>query len=147
MGLVSRWHVEPSQTRDRTCVPHIGRQILNHWTTREAPLFLEGRSYVLLIFESLYLTWILTHKSCSVGICWVNNEQAGLLKCLDPVWNHRAHFVKRKLFISPLPWPLLVKEAPPQFMSDALLCMIKLLLFFSGRLEGSMDSNVAVPKI
>ena len=29
----------------------------------------------------------------------------------------------------------------------SLLCMIKLLLFFSGRLEGSMDSNVAVPQI
>ena len=24
-----------SQTRDWTCVPYIGRQILNHWTTRE----------------------------------------------------------------------------------------------------------------
>ena len=24
-----------SQTRDQTCVPCIGRQILNHWTTRE----------------------------------------------------------------------------------------------------------------
>ena len=28
---------ESSQTRARTCVPCIGRQILNHWTTREAP--------------------------------------------------------------------------------------------------------------
>ena len=26
-----------SLTRDRTCVPYIGRRILNHWTTREVP--------------------------------------------------------------------------------------------------------------
>ena len=35
MGLVALRHVEFSQTRDQTCVPCIGRQILNHWTTRE----------------------------------------------------------------------------------------------------------------
>ena len=27
-----------SLTRDQTCVPCIGRQIFNHWTTREVPL-------------------------------------------------------------------------------------------------------------
>ena len=27
-----------SPTRDRTCVPRIGRQILNHWTPREIPV-------------------------------------------------------------------------------------------------------------
>ena len=34
-------HVESSQTRDRTGVPWIGRQIPNHWPTREvlAPSF------------------------------------------------------------------------------------------------------------
>ena len=36
-GLVARWHVGSSQTRARTHVPCIGRQILNHCTTREAP--------------------------------------------------------------------------------------------------------------
>ena len=35
--LVAPWHVESSWTRDQTCIPHIGRQILNHWTTREVP--------------------------------------------------------------------------------------------------------------
>ena len=30
-------HVESSQTRDRTHVPCISRQILDHWTTREVP--------------------------------------------------------------------------------------------------------------
>ena len=37
-GFVALRHVRSSQTMDRTCVPCIGRQILNHWTTREAPL-------------------------------------------------------------------------------------------------------------
>ena len=36
-GLVSLRHVGSSWTRDQTCVPCIGRGILNHWTTREVP--------------------------------------------------------------------------------------------------------------
>ena len=32
---VAPWHVGTSRTRDRTHVPCIGRQIPNHWTTRE----------------------------------------------------------------------------------------------------------------
>ena len=35
-GLVAPWHVGSSQTRPRTRVPCIGRQILNHCATREA---------------------------------------------------------------------------------------------------------------
>ena len=34
-GLVALQHVESLQTRDRTRVPYFGRQILNHWTSRE----------------------------------------------------------------------------------------------------------------
>ena len=37
MGLVAPWNVGSSHTRARTRVPCIGRQILNHCTTREAP--------------------------------------------------------------------------------------------------------------
>ena len=41
MGLVAPRHVGSSQTRAQTRVPCIGRQILNHCATREAPrLFL-----------------------------------------------------------------------------------------------------------
>ena len=36
-GPVAPWHVGSSQTRARTRVPCIGRQILNHCATREAP--------------------------------------------------------------------------------------------------------------
>ena len=35
VGLVAPWHVESSQTRNRTYVLCIGRQILMHCTTRE----------------------------------------------------------------------------------------------------------------
>ena len=38
-GLVAPWHVGSSQTRARTCVPCIGRQIRNHCATREALIF------------------------------------------------------------------------------------------------------------
>ena len=38
MGLVALRHVGSSQTRDRTCVPCIGGQILNHCATREVPM-------------------------------------------------------------------------------------------------------------
>ena len=37
MNFVALRHVESSWIRDRTCVPCIGRQILNCWTTREVP--------------------------------------------------------------------------------------------------------------
>ena len=46
-GLVAPWHVGSSQTRARTRVPCIGRQILNHCATREAPVFLVLSSYSL----------------------------------------------------------------------------------------------------
>ena len=36
-GLVAPWHMGSSQTRARTRVPCISRQILNHCATREAP--------------------------------------------------------------------------------------------------------------
>ena len=34
-GLVDAQHVGSSWTRDQTCVPCVGRQTLNYWTTRE----------------------------------------------------------------------------------------------------------------
>ena len=39
MGLVAySMQNLSSLTRDQTCVPCIGKQILNHWTTREVPM-------------------------------------------------------------------------------------------------------------
>ena len=46
VGLAAPWHVGSSRTRAQTCVPCIGRRILNHCATREALFFL---------FFSIYL--------------------------------------------------------------------------------------------
>ena len=51
-GLLALQHVEPSQTRDRTRVPCIGRQILIHCTMKE-----------VLLFKVRLLIW-LTISSC-----------------------------------------------------------------------------------
>ena len=48
-GLVACWHVGSSQTRGRTCVPCIGRWVLNHRTTREVPV----SDFVMLSFKIL----------------------------------------------------------------------------------------------
>ena len=39
-GSAAPWHVGSSQTRKQTRVPSTGRQIRNHWTTREDLVFL-----------------------------------------------------------------------------------------------------------
>ena len=44
-GLATAWHVKPSQARDQTRVPCIGRWILYHWTTREVQRGLCLRSW------------------------------------------------------------------------------------------------------
>ena len=54
-------HVGSSWTRDRTCVPCIGRQILNHWTTREVPRSVN--------FWSSRTTWEACSK-CSVSVIY-----------------------------------------------------------------------------
>ena len=48
MGLVAPRHVGYSRTRDRTCVPCIGRRILNHCATREVPPLFLLISFLLL---------------------------------------------------------------------------------------------------
>ena len=39
MGLVAPEHVKSSWTRDQIHVPCFGRQVLNHWITREVHMF------------------------------------------------------------------------------------------------------------
>ena len=51
-GLVALQHVGSSWTRDRTCVSFIGRQILNHWTTRQVCLY---HYYFLIPFAESFL--------------------------------------------------------------------------------------------
>ena len=51
-GLVAPWHVGSSWTRARTHVPCIGRQILNHCTTREAR---EGCFLFCLLYHRFHI--------------------------------------------------------------------------------------------
>ena len=44
-GLVVPQHVGSSWIRDQTCVPCIGRQVLNHWTTREVEPLASNKSW------------------------------------------------------------------------------------------------------
>ena len=61
-GLAVLRHVGSSQTRARTCVPCIGRQILNHGATREALMILLMCCWILFasillrIFASMFIS-------------------------------------------------------------------------------------------
>ena len=63
-GLVAPRDAGSSQTRAQTRVPCIGRQILNHCTTREAPkvYFFREDLYLLLLSIYVYL-WYYEPKS------------------------------------------------------------------------------------
>ena len=52
-GLVAPWLVGSSWTRDQTCFPCIGSQILNDWTTREV----WGKFLHVNIISSSLLMW------------------------------------------------------------------------------------------
>ena len=52
-GLVAPWHVESPQTRDQTCVSCIGRQVVNHWTTKEIPIFFSFCCDFSVIYKKL----------------------------------------------------------------------------------------------
>ena len=60
-SLVASRHTGPSWTRDQTYVTWIGRQILNHWTTREVPspfiLYLWHSFPILLEFQRIARRW------------------------------------------------------------------------------------------
>ena len=59
MGLVVPRHVGSSRTRAQTGVPCIGRWILNHWATREAP-FLFLFLHLFFCFFKNVLNWMLS---------------------------------------------------------------------------------------
>ena len=49
--------VESFQTRDRTRVPRVGRQILSHCTTREVLEFFFKTSLLLHVFSKYLFVW------------------------------------------------------------------------------------------
>ena len=68
MGIVAPKHVVSSRTRDWTCVPCIGRQILNHWTTRKSlPCSLAFRCASPMLFSSHPYPFSSSHIFASVN--------------------------------------------------------------------------------
>ena len=122
MGLVAPRYVGSSQTRARTRVSCIGRQILNHCTTREALIFpfwiqlicyevdwadLESRSQILTFLFLSLLDWVQDLEVCkgwrNFGFfflalrplsvkLWVPKDE------LSPTWDHQSlHFRSGKV--------------------------------------------------
>ena len=71
-GLGASGHVGPSQTKDQTPVPCIGRWILNHWTTREEPC--------LVMFLNYFC------KDCFPSCVWPLNSQFHWLSGQLVIW-------------------------------------------------------------
>ena len=71
-----------SLTRGRTCILSTGKQILNHWTTREVPRNLSVLFYFGYFFFLHFLTFIFNQRivalQCSVGFCctttWISRK-------------------------------------------------------------------------
>ena len=66
-GLVALWHVGSSRTRDGTRVSCIGKQVLYHWATREASLWLKFLKYLTLTSEEgklreAYTAFVFVHS-------------------------------------------------------------------------------------
>ena len=80
-GLVAPRHVGSSQTRARTRVPCIGRQILNHCATREAHLFffLQENFFSIVILAGVKLYLIVVLVCISLMISDVEHLFHGLI--------------------------------------------------------------------
>ena len=74
-GPVAPRHVGSSQTRARTRVPCIGRQILNHCATREAPV------YQFLMHDTYFKDWPL--GILFQLLCNISNQKQYNLQCCD----------------------------------------------------------------
>ena len=100
-GLVAPWHVGSSQTRARTRVPCIGRQILNHCATREAPrpLLRAGASHpgahraphpgagrAAGATENSACRAFLAAAKCSARLALFSSPTASALSCSPKAW-------------------------------------------------------------
>ena len=57
-GLAAPQHAGSFRTRDRTGVPRIAKQIVNHWTTREGWLSILNITCVYMSFPILNITCV-----------------------------------------------------------------------------------------
>ena len=84
-GFVALWLVGSSQTRDQTCVPCIGKWILNHCTSREVP--------GLNLSKELNLVSERKYSSAKQGQWWLGDLSRTTLKEFLG-WLGRALMVK-----------------------------------------------------
>ena len=84
MGLAAMQHVGSSWSRDRTCVPCIGKWILNHWTTRDvsAQVLVAGTDSALSVCTSSPFQGAVAHASART-----------CLPLFQACWGHGAHCV------------------------------------------------------
>ena len=73
-GLVAPGHVEPSQTRDWTCVPYIVRRILDHWAARKSSLSTYDESFLYLSY--MWGSW--SRTSLRTRSCLPSSVLSGL---------------------------------------------------------------------
>ena len=64
-GLSAPRHVESSRSRDQACVPHMGKQIPNHCTTKETLLqaYFPLNLFIFNLRTITILRWLLPHIS------------------------------------------------------------------------------------
>ena len=88
MGLVAPRHVGSSRSRDRTRVPCIGRQILNHYATREArQLF--SFSTLKCCSTSSWPSWFQLRNPLPFKFAFLSKW------CVVSLWNSEVQFEDR----------------------------------------------------
>ena len=101
MGSVVSWHMESCWVRNGNCVPYIGRQILNHWTTREVlhGTILIHKLVSPVLSKSITLIFgiakMATHSST---LAWKSHRQRSLVGyspcgCKESDTTERLHFL------------------------------------------------------
>ena len=88
-----------SLTRDRTCVPCIGRQILNHWTPREIPVLVVVNFIVYIMLHVMFqdLFFVLAARTSYAA----RGHPALCIAAVHSFWLLIRHCVNTVQFIYP----------------------------------------------
>ena len=112
-GPFAPWHVGSSQTRARTRVPCIGRQILNHCATREAPFLIFKKSaHMFFKYPFYFQSLLFALYMCSLGVSWPKDSPFSLwlMRPSHPTWNFVLFlcclWLSWVLFVSAIPCTL-----------------------------------------